>query len=196
MYDGGIFFHLRTGLELFWFLNFPSKFLKSIHIFSKLNMLAISWSYSVNLKPLSNTCWPIKRMLNWLSCCLKCQGLCFWIEVGILDSQLHCRARILDYLSKDLPWKCGHRKSCASDFGKVLGTGTLGPSRALNSTRFHVLEHSVSIWQKLLKPEIFLIKQFVFHTLTFLTSIHQNISSKFNSWVTGAIRFHQAILQQ
>lgn len=42
----------------------------------------------MNLKPLSNTCWPIKRMLNSLSCCLKCQGLCFWIEVGILDSQL------------------------------------------------------------------------------------------------------------
>lgn len=161
----GIFFQLRTGLEPFWFWNFWSFIL--IHVFSILNMFAMHWSHPANLKSLSNLFWPIKRMLNSLSCHLKCQGLCFWLEVGILNSQLHCRPRVLGYSSNDPHWKCGSRKTCASDFGKVLETVIPGPLRALDSTMFRVLEHSVSIWQKLVKPQIFLIKPFVFHTLTF-----------------------------
>lgn len=166
------------------------EFLKNINVFSDLNMLVILWSYYVKPKLLPNLWWPITRMLNSMSCCLKSQGLCFWLEVGIWDS----RAGVLGLFIQRSTLKVWTSKK-----KKLL---TLGRSQwwhiwAIEDSWLHWVSCLRALVQRLAKAHqsigIFAKTVCVPH---FLTSIHPDVSSEFNCWVTGAIIFHQAFLQQ
>lgn len=131
------------------FLKFSMQFLKNIHEFSELNLLVILWSYYVKSKLLPNLRWPIKRVLNSMNCCLKSQGLCFWLEVGIWGS----RARVLGlFIQRSTLKVWTSKKKKAPDFGKVPVMGTSGSLRTLGCTELHALEHLFSVWQKLINP--------------------------------------------